>query len=163
MTQELLITTETELLLVGEQPPEQIIEQVPGPVTLLEVAQQGPPGPIGLPGNARSAVAAAPLSGHRAVAYQPDGRVVHASADNPDHMLALAGVITESASEGETVRVYDAGTVQLDGWAWTPGPVLLGLNGALVQAIPATAAFVRALGHGSGDRIALDIQTPYAI
>lgn len=170
------MTVDTITLSLAETPPIVIVfEGGAAPTLVVEEQQafvvalpgvQGPPGaqgPIGPSGGELTAVAGAALNGHRAVAYAPDGRLVLASCDNPDHLLAVAGLIEVSAAEGETVPLRISGAVTLSGWAWSAGPVLLGLNGQLVQDVPAGAVFVQALGRGDGTRLFVDLQPPYSL
>ncbi|MEU1550205.1 hypothetical protein [Nocardia sp. NPDC005745] len=102
------------------------------------------PGPAGPPGGGSgstvvvSGVAAVPLSGHRAVTRQPDGTLVYASADAPGHMHAPIWITTGAADAGAQATAVAFGEITEPSWAWTPGPLYLGLAGAITQ-IPPTA------------------------
>jgi len=145
-------------------PPElNLVLEPPAEFGLQLGAEQGHQGIPGEAGGQLTAVAGATLNGHKAVAYGADGRLVHASADNADHLLALAGILEVSAAAGEPVPVRDSGLVEFSGWAWAPGPVLVGLNGQLVQAIPVGAVYVQAIGRGEGTRLFIDVQSPYSL
>ncbi len=100
------------------------------------------------------------MNGHRAVAWAASGTLVQASCDNIDHILAVSGVTEVSAATGEEFQFRSSGTIEFSGWNWLPGPVLVGLNGQLVQTLPPGAVFVQAVGRGDGQRLFLSIQPP---
>ena len=86
----------------------------------------------------------------KAVAFRQDGTVEPADHDNPAHLSRLAGITLASASAGTAARVRACGSVQFDGWNWTPGaPVFVGRNGDLTQTPPATG-FVQSVGMALG-------------
>lgn len=138
--------------------------QFSSPISTTLVNGQGPSGPPGVQGQPGSAVqsgsAGASLNGHRALAWASAGTLVHASCDNIDHILAVSGVTEVSAVPGEEFQFRSSGTIEFSGWNWQPGPVLVGLNGQLVQVVPPGAVFVQAVGRGDGQRLFLSIQPP---
>ena len=143
--------------------PEQIV--ITDTVTeLIEVALQGPPGgpgPAGAPGGALlTGTAGAALSGHMAVAYDDDGDLVYASADNGRHAFTLAGITTGAAASGAQATVQRNDIVDHNGWSWVPGaPVFLGLGGTLVQTPAPTALFLKPIGLAlTAQRLMLNIQ-----
>lgn len=147
------------------QPPAELAVTVvpPQPVsTALSVGQgpAGPQGPQGLPGGQVQLVAASTLNGHRAIAANAAGQAVHADALTRAHALAIVGVSEQSALAGETMQVRTTGSITHAGWSWTPGPVLLGSAGNLVQTLPAFALFALPIGWGDGDTLTLNIQPP---
>lgn len=99
--------------------------------------------PAGLP--PITFTAGQPLSGHRAVRLAGSGAVRFASADDITQAGLVAGVTLHAAEEGEPVAVAIVGEVVEPSWSFAPGPVFLGLNGALVQAPPASG-FVQPMG-----------------
>jgi hypothetical protein len=99
--------------------------------------------PVGLP--PITFTAGEPLSGHRAVRLAGSGTVRVASADDIAQAGLVAGVTLHAAEEGEPVAVAIVGEVVEPSWSFAPGPVFLGLNGALVQAPPASG-FVQPMG-----------------
>lgn len=135
----------------------------PPPIDLVLGAQQGHQGPPGPAGADLTAIAAAVLNGHKAVAYQADGRIVHASCDNLGHMLTVVGVITAAAGPDEQVAVKASDVIEFTGWAWVPGPVLLGIDGALTQTLPPGALFAQTVGRGAGTRLFVSLQPPILI
>ena len=143
--------------------PEQIVITETS-VELLEISVQGPPGgpgPAGAPGGALlTGTAGAALSGHMALAYDDDGELIYASADDPDHALSLAGVSTGAAALGAQVTVQRNDVLTHAGWSWTPGaPVFLGLNGALVQTRAVGRVFLKPIGLAlTAQRLMLAIQ-----
>ena len=165
MSDEILVVGETELLLVGGGA-ELLTETAQQNGDLLEVAQQGPPGPPGaagpqgLPGTSISSyVAATGLQSHIAVVLNSAGQVLPADATTRAH-FALAGVTVGSAASGTPVTVVTAGVVEHGGWAFIVGaPVFLGLAGTITQTLPDTAVFSKVLGVAvSPTHIAIDFQ-----
>ncbi|WP_267426375.1 hypothetical protein [Methylobacterium sp. GC_Met_2] len=115
-----------------------------GPAALAPF--QGPPGAPGTAGPAGPAgpdvgltpfAADADLGGQRVIGLGLNGSAVHASADDPDHILRVLGISTGAALAGSQVTVRSIGTMDDPSWAWVPGPIWCGLNGALTQAPPA--------------------------
>lgn len=130
---------------------EQVVITEYGTTELLELAEQGAPGPRGLAGAPGGAllevVAGAVLSGHMAVAYDDAGELVPASADDAAHALRLVGVTTGAAASGAPALVQTRDVIEHSGWAWVPHqPVYLGLGAALVQAVPVGAVFCQLMG-----------------
>jgi hypothetical protein len=99
--------------------------------------------PVGLP--PLTFVAGEPLSGHRAVRLAGAGTVRVASSGDIAQAGLVLGVTTGAAEEGSPVAVMVVGEVDEPSWSFAPGPVFLGLNGALVQAPPASG-FVQQMG-----------------
>lgn len=137
-----------------------VTSTAPQITTLISAGQRGEPGPAGVA--SLTATAATPLAGHKVVALTKDG-FMHASADNINHILAVVGLTESSFSQGSAATAKSSGNISLVGWNWSPGPVLLGLDGALTQTIPPTAEFVQAVGFGDGDTITINILQPYEV
>lgn len=122
--------------------------------------EPGPPGPAG--SSVIAARAAVALSGHMAVAYDGDGELVPASADNADHVMRVAGITIGAVSEGDYAEVKRNETLDHAGWTWAPDELIyLGLGGALVQEVPPGAVVTQVLGLAlSPTRILIDVQPP---
>lgn len=158
---ELLVVSETETLLLGAQEPEQLLTPEPGPAELLELAQQGPPGPPGLELSTYTAGAAA-VSGHKALALGADGLVLHADPAEPGHLGAVVGISTGAAAPGAAVQVRAAGVLAHAGWNWVPdAPVFVGAAGDLVQAPPAASGWQQVVGWARSPTLLLvQLQPP---
>lgn len=70
---------------------------------------------------------------HKILTTDSLGRVIHASADNLDHISRIVGVVENAGSIGDTVGVRKSGVLSNIGWNFTPKQNLyLGLNGDIV-------------------------------
>lgn len=137
-------------------------------VTTLEIGQgpSGPPGPPGPPsGSGAQYAAATAVSGHRVMALDAAGEAFPASCDTLSHALRIAGLSLNAADQGDPVTVLGAGLVDHAGWAWTPDtPLYLGLNGALVDALPGGAVFAQVMGKAvSATRVLIAVQPPIVL
>lgn len=133
--------------------------------TALQVGPQGPPGAQGPAGasadqSATIFTAGAALSGHMAVRAVGDGSVLYASADQPGQAGTLVGVTTGAAASGAQVSVVADGPIDEPSWSWAPGPVWLGLNGALTQGLPQSGILQRVGLALSPTRLLVAIQPP---
>lgn len=172
---EILIIAETEVLIESDVVTETLTETETEVIVeeevvteLLETAEQGPPGPRGVPGPAGDAqtvpVGPSPLSGHTIVAADANGELIYADASNAAHRFAVLGLIDSAYSPGEDAVVQTGFIVEHLGWTWTPGPVFLGLGGAIVQTVPGSAVFCQVVGLAlSATRVLVDIQPPITI
>ncbi len=117
-------------------------------------------GPKGDPGSATLLrVGATPISGHSAVALGADGLLLPASCLTSAHLGAVLGVVTSAYVAGADALVTNNLPLEHAGWAWTPGPVLLGTNGQLTQALPPGALFVQVVGRAvSATCVLVDVQ-----
>lgn len=154
----------SDLALTVQPPAELAVTiQPPAPVAVTLLVGQGPAGPAGpqgLPGGQVQLVAASTINGHRAIAANADGLAVHADALTRAHALSIVGITEQSAAVGEALQVRNTGSITHAGWAWSAGPVLLGADGNLVQALPTGALFALPVGWGDGDTLAINIQPP---
>lgn len=160
---DLVVVEEIEVLTV-EGSDDLILEQVE--VTeIITDAEQGPPGPAGPSGGTQTVtVGATPLSGHTAVAVDADGLLVYADSSNPAHRFAVLGLLSQAFSAGTEAEVRTGFVLEHSGWTWTPGPVFVGLGGALVQTVPGSAVFCQVVGLAlSATRILIDVQPPITI
>lgn len=137
-------------------------------IEIVEVAEQGPRGVQGIPGPAGGAtvitVGASPISGHSAVAIGADGTLVYADCTNPAHLGAVQGVVGNAYSPGDLAVVQTDFDLVHSGWSFSPGPVLVGAGGALVQSLPPGALFAQVVAYAlSPTRIRIDPQPPIAI
>ena len=157
---------DTELLIIDDE--SEIIIEVDTDVEVLEAAAQGPRGPQGIPGPAGGAttvtVGAAPISGHTAVALDSDGLLVYADCTNPAHIGAVQGVVGNAYSTGDLAVVQTDFDLVHAGWSFSPGPVLVGLSGSLVQTLPPGAVFAQVVGFAlAPTRIRVDVQPPIVL
>ena len=117
----------------------------------------GPPGPAG--GTALQRMAGEALSALRAV-YELDGEVYFLDFQDEDHIDLLLGITLTAANAGQPINVQRSGALDDSGWAWSPGRVYLGANGALTQ-VPAAAGFDVLIGVAvSATRLILNLQDP---
>jgi len=100
---------------------------------------QGPQGKPGAPGGTTLEYPASiALSGHRAVMFGPDGKLVYASAANLAHMGRVIGITLNAADAGADCRVQNFDQIEEPSWSWdTSKPVYLGADGVLTQLVPA--------------------------
>lgn len=110
---------------------------------VIAAGLRGPAGRDGAPGSqVVSFVAGAALSGHRAV-FAAGNTVAYASSGAPETAAQVIGVTTQAADAGAPINVQRMGTITEPTWSWAPGPVFLGLAGALVQTPPDTGAYLQ--------------------
>ncbi|WP_054911033.1 hypothetical protein [Pseudomonas sp. NBRC 111135] len=124
--------------------------EAPPELVVVTVGEQGPPGVQGIPGpaggSALQKIAAVPLSGHRMV-FSIDGIAVnYADCRALANRANTLGMTLGAADQGAPVNVQRTGEVIHSGWSWDDGPVFLGHDGNLTQALPPTAAFSLIVG-----------------
>lgn len=83
-------------------------------------------------------IAGEPLSGQRVVRLAGIGIVRTASSNDVSQVGLVLGVTSHAADQGDAVAVTVVGPLSDAAWSFAPGPVFLGLNGALVQVPPAS-------------------------
>ena len=165
---DVLVDHDTETDVLVEREVDAVLEQSEPEEIIVTEAEQGPPGPQGIPGPAGGTmlvtVGATPLSGHTAVALDSGGLLVYADCTNPAHIGAVQGVIANAYSPGDLAVVQtDFGLVHA-GWSFSPGPVFVGASGALVQVLPAGAVFSQVIGYAlTPTLVRVDVQPPIAI
>jgi hypothetical protein len=95
-----------------------------------------------------TAIAAVNLSGHRVVTQRADGKLEYASNDSLSYLASPLWITTGSTVTGALAEALMYGTLIEPTWSWTPGPVYLGINGALTQTPPAApgALFLAQVG-----------------
>ena len=135
---------------------------------VVVVGKQGPEGRQGSPGPAGGAttvtVGSLPLSGHSAVAVDAGGLLIKADCTNPAHQGAVLGLLAGAYSPGDEAVVQTAFTLEHTGWAWTPGPVFVGVAGQLTQSLPVGAVFSQTVAHAlSATRVLVDVQPPITV
>ena len=163
---DVLVVHETEILAEDAQD-SVLVEQVQE-TEIVELGQQGPPGRQGPPGPAGDAITVKvgllPISGHSVVACDAQGELIAADATNPAHRGAVLGVVADAYSPGDDAVVQTGFVLEHSGWAWAPGPVLVGLSGQLAQAPPAGALFSQVIGQAlSATRVLIDINPPITL
>lgn len=156
MSQNVIVTAPGSTVVVRDAKPKTLVvtRGVPGP--------QGERGPAGPTGGAHLVPAGMPLSGHSLVAQDAAGALVYADCTVALEAGAVLGIVTDAYLAGEDAVVKTGFDVEHAGWAWTPGPVLLGASGRLVQALPPGAVFSQVVGWAvSPTRLRVDIQPPF--
>lgn len=156
------VPTEQVLLQVGQD--NTLLEPVPELVLLTE-AQQGPPGPAGIPGPAGGQVlqrkAGMDTSALLVVYEDLFGSVWPADPDVESDVLALLGVTVSAAVAGQPINVQRLGHIDDEAWQLQPGKrVFLGGQGRLTQE-PPQAGYDVLIGMAiSQTRLLLNIQDP---
>lgn len=163
---DVLVVHEIEIL--AEQAQDSVLVEQVEEIEILAVADQGPPGRQGQPGPPGGAttvkVGPVPISGHSVVACDSAGELVAADSTNPAHRGAVLGVVADAYSPGDDAVVQTGFVLEHAGWAWAPGPVLVGLSGQLAQAPPTGALFAQVIGQAlSSTRVLIDINPPITL
>jgi hypothetical protein len=115
-------------------------------VIIIEVAEQGPPGPSGAD-FIFQCLAAEAIGGHRVVVGSGFNGVLHADANDEVHFGKVIGVTLNAASIGGAVSVKNVGTIDEPSWAFTPDvDIWLASNGLFTQTPPNTA-FTQRIGY----------------
>lgn len=107
-------------------------------------------------------VAGADLGGHRVVRLMDgtDGIVGYADSASPGDMGRVVGITHHAAASGATIEVVISGFMLEPSWNWTPGPVYLGSNGIMTQAMP-PSGFIQIMGFaGSNMGLHVKMQQP---
>ena len=134
----------------------------PSATAEFSAAYVGPSGAAG--GATLVTVGAAPISGHTAVALDSGGLLVYADCTNPAHIGAVQGVVGNAYSPGDLAVVQTDFELVHAGWSFSPGAVLVGLSGALVQTLPPGALFAQVVGFAlAPTRIRVDVQPPIVL
>ena len=153
---------DTELLIIDDE--SEIIIEVDTDVEVLEAAAQGPRGPQGIPGPTGGAAfirqSDGPLSALRVVWEDALGVVRPLDAGDEDHIDLVSGLTLTAAASAGPVTVQRFGPVDDAAWAWTPGLVYLGANGALTQTPPVDGFDLLIGAAVSATRLILDFQNP---
>lgn len=128
-------------------------------VQVVTVGTQGPAGGGAGSGDLQVTAAVA-LSGHVAVVLNASGQAVPADPFNALHGAVVVGITRGAVALGSSVALASQGTFEHLGWTFTPNlPIYLGALGALVQAAPAGASFLKVLGMAqSATRMTVSLQ-----
>jgi hypothetical protein len=87
-----------------------------------------------------------PLSGHRLVVIESNGRIDYASRLSPTHPGRIIGLSLNAASMNDNVQVQRAGRVVEPSWSWKVSkPLWLDIDGQLTQVRP-TNGFILVVG-----------------
>ena len=115
-------------------------------VIILEVAEQGPPGPPGTD-FVFQCLAAEAVGGHRVVIGSGFNGVLLANAGNEAHFGKVIGLTMNAASIGGAVTVKNVGAVDEPSWNFTPdADVWLASNGLFTQT-PPNSVFTQRIGY----------------
>lgn len=105
-------------------------------ITIGGAGIQGPPGPTGQSTNDFVQLpAGAPIYALRAIVSY-GGKAYHADPSTVSGDRELLGVATNTANVNDTVNVRVGGQISDISLNFTSGPVYVGMNGTLVQAVP---------------------------
>lgn len=124
----------------------------------LQAVMRGPKGDAG--SSLESYVATVSLSGHVALTLDGAGHTIAADCRTSTHAATVLGVSIGAASAGSQITVRCIGLLESPGWGFTPGlPIYLGESGALVQAVPSSALFIKQIGYAlSASAVLIDLQ-----
>lgn len=91
-----------------------------------------------------TALAAATISGDRAVMWDGSGALVMCDKDDA-RARGYAGISLNAANVGEVVTYRKVGPITANFWAWSAGPVFVASNGQLSQ-VPPTSGYLVPVG-----------------
>ncbi|QEY62556.1 hypothetical protein FXN65_10890 [Metapseudomonas lalkuanensis] len=132
-------------------------------VVVIAAAEQGPPGPQGIPGPAGGSslqrLAGEVVSALR-VLYEVDGEVFALDYRDAEHIDLLLGVSLTAADAGQPLNIQRTGVIEDVGWSWQPGRIWLGIDGQLTQTPPVDGFDVLLGAAVSATRITLNLQDP---
>jgi hypothetical protein len=86
------------------------------------------------------------LGGNRAVKIHSDSLAYYVSADVPTDIGKACGITTGAATVGNSAIIQRFGLMTEPSWTWVPGPVYVGVNGALTQT-PPVSGFIQPCGE----------------
>lgn len=161
-----LVNTVESSVVVDRPGKTSVAQQVmPSSVVVLggvpgRAGQVGPVGPAG--GTAVVRTAGETISALRAV-YEEDGEVFVLDYRDQDHIDQLLGITLNAGASGAPITVQRILDITDAAWAWTPGRVYLGADGALTQTPPSTGFHVLIGAAVSATRITLNLQDPISI
>ena len=112
-------------------------------------------------GGVITGTAAIATSGHRALYPRADGGgLAVASASDVTHAGRVVGISLAAASAGASISYVDDGPIDEPSWSFAPGPVWLGEQGQITQAVPASG-FAQIVGTAvAPTRIVVSLQPP---
>lgn len=162
-----LVEVPTEQVLLEAGQDNTLLEPVQELVLLTE-AQQGPPGPAGIPGPAGGQVlqrkAGMDTSALLVVYEDLFGSVWPADPDAESDVLALLGLTVSAAVAGQPINVQRMGHIDDEALQLQPGKrVFLGRQGRLTQEPPQAGYDVLIGAALSSTRLLLNIQDPIAL
>ena len=162
------------VILVVEQTPSNVVSVEGGTTvistvdtpSILYAAEQGPagkPGPAG--GTSFSRIAAANVSGGKAVTLNAQGQVLHANGADLAFANSVAGVSLNGGAPGSEITItVSGGEIEEPTWNWQANkPIFLGTDGALTQVAP-TSGYLLVVGAAIGPtRMLVKVQQPIFI
>ncbi|WP_212646591.1 hypothetical protein [Delftia sp. PE138] len=163
-----VIERQNSVVVTRESGKTHVVQQPAPPAVVVTRGIPGPEGkrgPVGPAGDTITVkVGPQAISGHSVVACNAQGELIAADATNPAHRGAVLGVVADAYSPGDDAVVQTGFVLEHSGWAWAPGPVLVGLSGQLAQAPPAGALFSQVIGQAlSATRVLIDINPPITL
>lgn len=114
-----------------------------------------PPGSDAVVAQAGTAV-----SGQRIVRYATATTVAHASSAVPADAEFVFGLSLNAAAPGADVTVLASGIATFGGWAWTPGPIFLGIDGLMTQTAPSSGFELQVATAITATEILVRIEEP---
>lgn len=158
---------ETAIALAGNCSTPIVMTEAHQPSVVVTMAIPGPPGapgPIGPSGAATLIETAVPISGHSAVACNASGLLIPADCTLLAHRGAVLGVTDSAYAAGAGAEVKTEFMLEHAGWAWAPGPVFVGVAGALTQTLPPGAVFSQVVGQAlAATQLLVDLQPPITL
>lgn len=133
-----------------------IIRSKPSIVQVSTKGIQGAPGSSG--GATITAIATEAISGQRAVYAVAGGVALSSSLANSS--CEVVGVTTAAAILGDQVTVKTSGELIDPSFAFSVGPVFLGLSGILTNTVPLTGSQVRIGKALSATKLLIEIEPP---
>lgn len=128
--------------------------------TLGSQGPTGPRGPAGPAGGAFEMIAGMPISGHKVVASDENGKLIHAAADDLRFLGKIVGLTENAYAKDEPVEIITRGLLENSFWTWNLGPVYVGVNGSITQD-ESDLLFVQCIGQAiSPTSILINIQPP---
>ena len=108
---------------------------------------------------------ALPISGHRVLAIGDDSKLIYADSSNIDHIHRVAGISISAFNQDVQALVMHSGLIEEPSWNWEFGkPVILGLNGMLVQDIDQNSVFYMQVGRVvNSTTIVISVQNPFIL
>lgn len=106
-----------------------------------------------------TAVAAANLSGHRAIVLNSTQQAIYADNQTSAHAARVLGITTGAAAIGSNATIQTFGLTE-SSWNWSIGPIFLATDGTLTQTPPTTGFLLVIASAIAPTKIFINIQSP---